>query len=123
MVDEGFILVVDDNKGIRHLLNEILSQEGFKVKTASNGIEALQIVSHSLPLMVFLDSKMPGMNGFEVLKKLKEVTLQLPVIMITAYSQQPQIIEALDNGHLNDFITKPFDLSILRQILNKWLHN
>lgn len=120
MFDEGFVLVVDDNNGIRHLLNEILTQEGFRVKTASNGIEALQIVSQSLPLMVLLDSMMPGMNGLEVLKKLKHISLNLPVIMITAYAKQPQIIEALDNGQLDDFITKPFDLTILQKILNKF---
>jgi len=114
---DDFILVVDDNDGVRHLLKEVLTQEGFKVRAACNGDEALQIVHQSPPLLIILDLKMPGTNGCEVLKRLKAMSSNIPVIMITAYTQQKEMEEALDDGLLKYFLHKPFELSRLREML------
>ena len=79
------ILVVDDEKVIRANFCEILSIEGFSAVEASNGAEALEIYRKERPSAVLLDLKMPGMNGIDTLKALKEIDPHVPVIIITSY--------------------------------------
>lgn len=103
------ILVVDDQIGIRKLLEEVLSEQGYDVKLASNGIEALASVGESRPGLVFMDMKMPGMDGIEALRELKKIGLSEKVIMMTAYGELELVNEAKELGAM-DYITKPFDI-------------
>ena len=79
------ILVVDDDDAIRKLYKEELEEEGYKVFLAQSGKEALDIFGEINPDIVTLDIRMPGMNGIELLKKMKELNSKLPVIMCSAY--------------------------------------
>jgi len=103
------ILVVDDNEGIRRLLKEFLTQENYRVETATNGREALQQITEKLPSLVLLDYKMPKKNGLQVLDELSNQFPNLPVIMITGYYEENEINKARTKG-VNYYISKPFSL-------------
>ena len=103
------ILIVDDQPGIRLLLNEVFKREGYITHLAANGIEALKIYEQAHIDCVLLDMKIPGMNGIEILQKLKEKNENLPVMMMTAYGEQELIDEALRLGAFQYF-TKPFNI-------------
>ena len=111
-------LVVDDNEGIRRLLHEALTLEGYSVDTAANGSQALAAIQEHIPAVVLLDSKMPGMNGLDVLSKLSDSHPNLPVIVITAYSDQKEVKAALENGLIRHHLAKPFCLADLSEMLH-----
>ena len=102
------VLVVDDEEEIRKILSRILEQEGFKVVTAPNGQQAMQKICFDAPDAVLLDVRMPGLNGMEVLKKIKEIDDNIPVVLITAYADIHQAVEATKEGAY-DYLAKPFD--------------
>ncbi len=104
------ILVVDDNEGIRRLLKEFLTQEKYRVETATNGREALQQITKKLPSLVLLDYKMPKKNGLQVLDELSKQFPDLPVIMITGYYEENEIKKARSKGVEYYIIIKPFSL-------------
>lgn len=118
---QGHIIVVDDNAGIRRLIYEILTQEGYIVETAENGMECLIKVQTNKPDLVILDAKMPGKNGLEIAKDLKKGNSHLPIIIITAYSEMNLINEAIESGIIEYYLTKPFDLNIIRNIVKSLL--
>lgn len=111
------VLVVDDQVGIRVLLVEVFSTEGYETYQAANGKAALQIVRDNRPDLVLLDMKIPGMDGLEILKQIKEHDPSIKVIMMTAYGELAMIREATDLGALMHF-TKPFDIDELRMAVN-----
>jgi two-component system, response regulator, stage 0 sporulation protein F len=115
------ILIVDDQVGIRVLLMEVFSSEGYKVFQASNGKAALDIVKQHPPDIVLLDMKIPGMDGLEILKHLKAMDPSIKVIMMTAYGELAMIREATELGALMHF-TKPFDIDELRIAVNHELN-
>ena len=80
------VLIVDDQAGIRLLLEEVFKQVNIKTTLAANGIEALKVVQQHQPDCILLDVKMPGMNGVEVLREVRNVSPQTLVMMMTAYS-------------------------------------
>ncbi len=84
------ILVVDDEEYVRVLYKEELEDEGYCVSVASDGDEALRRIEEESPDLVILDIKMPGMNGIEVLRRLRERWRDLPVILSTAYGEYKQ---------------------------------
>jgi len=112
------ILVVDDEKVIRANFCEILMIEGFSAVEASNGREALEIYRKERPSAVLLDLKMPGMNGIDTLKALKEIDPHVPVIIITSYEDVQTAVEAIQLG-AQDFMLKPPDFSSLTIRLKK----
>lgn len=114
---EANILVVDDNAGIRRLLYELLTQEGYRVQTAENGLECLIKVQDNEPDLVVLDAKMPGKSDLETVKELKKSHPDLPIIMITAYSEMPLINEALEDRLIEHYLAKPFDLDEVRRLV------
>jgi DNA-binding response OmpR family regulator len=81
------ILVVDDEQSIRILYKEELEEEGYTVITASDGDEALRKVKNARPDLITLDIRMPGMDGIEVLHRIREIDKEIPVIMSTAYGE------------------------------------
>lgn len=116
-MSKDYLLVVDDHFGVRRLLFEFLSQEGFCVKEAPDGETALQIVKKVKPRLVFLDLWMYGLSGMETLVKLKQLSPHTLVIVMTASTQEKAIMAAVQNSHVNSFVYKPFDLEQLRHIL------
>ena len=112
------ILVVDDERDIREASERILSRLGFQLYTAKRGEEALQIFEEAHPAIVLLDLKMPGMDGMEVLKRLREKDPSVLVIVITGYATVETAIEAMKQGAY-DFISKPFEPDQLRIVVNR----
>jgi len=110
------ILVVDDNQSLRDLLKEFLTTKGYEVYTADNGENALSIVKKTRPHIVFLDIIMPGMDGIECLKCIKEIDKEIGIIMITGIMEEEIANRAVELGAL-DYITKPFSLAYLKETL------
>ncbi|MDD5190733.1 MAG: response regulator [Dehalococcoidales bacterium] len=102
------ILIVDDAAFMRMRCNRLLTEKGYNVVEAANGLEALQKFKQVHPDAVLLDITMPEMDGIETLKKLKELDSNICVAMVTAMGQQSMVIEALKLG-AKDFVVKPFD--------------
>ncbi len=103
------ILVVDDSPENQYVLSLILEQEGYQIRSATNGAQALQSVQVALPDLILLDIMMPNMSGYEVCEHLKadEQTRNVPIIFISALSETKNKVEALNIGGV-DYITKPF---------------
>jgi len=122
MKERKKVLVVDDQVGIRVLLVEVFSTEGYETYQASNGKAALQIAREKRPDLVLLDMKIPGMDGLEILKQIREFDPSIKVIMMTAYGELAMIRKATDLGALMHF-TKPFDIDELRAAVNHELQH
>lgn len=116
------LLIVDDQMGIRILLEEVFESEGYTTFQASNGKLALEIVEKESPEMVLLDMKIPGMDGLEILKRIKTISKDIKVIMMTAYGELAVIKETTELGALMHF-TKPFDIDELRVAVNNQFEN
>lgn len=114
------ILIVDDQFGIRILLNEVFNKEGYRTFQAANGVQALDIVKNESPDLVLLDMKIPGMDGIEILKRMKVIDEDIRVIIMTAYGELDLIQEAKDLGALTHF-AKPFDIDDIRSAVRKYL--
>ncbi|MEH7251165.1 MULTISPECIES: response regulator [Bacillaceae] len=112
------ILIVDDQFGIRILLNEVFSKEGYQTFQAANGIQALDIVTKHDPDLVLLDMKIPGMDGIEILKRMKVIDPDIRVIIMTAYGELDMIQEAKNLGAITHF-AKPFDIDDIRAAVRK----
>lgn len=108
------IVVVDDENDILLLVRSALQSVGHEVFTASNGLDALELVREVAPQLIVLDIMMPGMSGLEVLDALKaeEATATIPVIMLTGLSDKAKIQTALDKG-AEYYIMKPFEYNDL----------
>ncbi|MFC4321878.1 response regulator [Litchfieldia salsa] len=115
---EDKILIVDDQYGIRILLNEVFQKEGYKTFQAANGIQAIDIVTKHSPDLVLLDMKISGMDGIEILKRLKAIDADIRVIIMTAYGELDMIQEAKDLGAITHF-AKPFDIDEIRDAVKK----
>lgn len=116
------VLIVDDQNGIRILLMEVFNSEGYETFQAANGKIALDIVKNHEPDLVLLDMKIPGMDGLEILKHIKQINSDIKVIMMTAYGELDMIKEATELGALMHF-TKPFDIDEMRLAVNIQLQN
>ena len=114
---QGSLLVVDDNSGIRRLLEELFSAEGYSVVTAASGLEAITLAEKQLPNLVFVDIKMPGINGLELRDRLLSLDPNIRIIIMSAYTEQHEIEEINRLGGIDYTITKPFDLEQLRIVV------
>ena len=123
LVQGAHILVVDDDPAIRSLVSECLTDEGYRVETASTGRDVVTRLAHDeqLPDLLVLDLMMPDVDGYQVLEELRRDLLQeLPVLIISARRPDNTILRALD-AELRDFIAKPFDIEELLVRLQRLL--
>ncbi|MGO9619974.1 MAG: sigma-54-dependent transcriptional regulator [Desulfobaccales bacterium] len=104
------VLIVDDNRDISSLLSALMNKEGLTSMMAPDGETALRMVPAARPDMLLVDIKMPGIDGMEVLKRVKETNPHLPVVLITAYAEVPASVAAMRAGAF-DYLAKPFDHS------------
>ena len=115
---EKSILLVDDEEGIRKVLSIALSDMGYHVRTAENGVEALRIFKEERPPIVLTDIKMPEMDGIELLRRLKQVSADTEVIMITGHGDLDLAIKSV-KYEATDFVTKPINDEVLEIALNR----
>ena len=108
------ILVVEDEDDIRELLRYNLAKEGYQVTGSASGEEALKAVKAARPDLLVLDLMLPGMDGLEVCRSLKQdpLTRNLPIVMLTAKGEEADIVAGLELG-ADDYVTKPFSLRVL----------
>lgn len=120
------ILIIEDEESIRMALEDDFSLEGYEVETASNGLEGFEKAKNTTFNLIILDIMLPGMNGFDVCKKLRSLGIATPIIMLTAKGQEIDKVLGLEFG-ADDYITKPFSprelqarvKAILRRVENK----
>jgi len=116
MSDKKKILVVDDEESIHLLYKEEFEEEGYEVISAINGEEALELFDKVEPDLVILDINMPGMDGIEVLRKMKEKRPDIPVILSSAY---PEYKQDLASWASDDYIVKSFNLDELKESVRR----
>ena len=104
---DATVLVVDDERNITELVRMYLRADGFRVETASSGEQALEKVRSSCPDVVVLDLMMPGLDGWEVCRRLR-ASADIPIIMLTARTDDVDKIVGLELG-ADDYVTKPFN--------------
>jgi two-component system response regulator HydG len=109
---QGMILVVDDEAPQRRLLGDFVASLGFRCQEAASAEQALDMLRASLPDMVLLDVRLPGMNGIEALPHIRNLSAELPVLLITAHGELRQAVEAMKSG-ADDYLLKPLDLDEL----------
>ena len=103
------ILVVDDLKSIRLTLGRILEDEGYTIVLAENGYQAIEAAKQTSFDLVFMDIKMPGINGVQTFREIKKISPRAAVIMMTASPAEELVREALDEGAYA-VVYKPFDI-------------
>jgi DNA-binding response OmpR family regulator len=118
---KSYILVVDDEDTIREVVGRYLEREGFSVKEAADGYQALDIIQDGPPTLIVLDLMLPGIDGLTLTQHLRQ-DRQIPIIMLTAKGETSDRIRGLDTG-ADDYITKPFSpqelVSRIRAVLRR----
>jgi two-component system nitrogen regulation response regulator GlnG len=112
------ILVADDEESMRWVLSKALKRKGFSVDLAHDGRQALALIQDNSYDLAILDIKMPGINGLDLLDKVREVKKDLLVVIMTAEASMKNAVEAMKRGAY-DYITKPFDLDVIDAIIEK----
>ena len=105
------LLIIDDDKGLMQLLGDFLSSQGYNVRTVENGKLGLRAMYERQPEIILLDVTMPEKDGWETLKRIREVS-NLPVIMLTARGDEADILQGFSLG-ADDYVTKPFSFAQL----------
>ena len=103
------ILIIEDDISILKVLKDNLKFEGYQVIAETNGIKGLNLALEKQPDMLLLDIMLPGLNGYEICRKLKTEVPELPIIMITARGSEMDKVSGLDIG-ADDYLTKPFSI-------------
>jgi len=116
----GRILVVDDEAPVREVLAEYFATEGYAVESAGSGLEALTVIRGGRADLVLLDVRMPGLDGVQVLRRIRELNEHVPVIMVTANEDVGLAKETLKLGAF-DYVAKPFDFSYLDRAVSAGL--
>ncbi|HVD02232.1 MAG TPA: response regulator [Candidatus Dormibacteraeota bacterium] len=112
---EGRILVVDDEPQVRKLLETYLGRSGFTVRTAVDGLDALEQLREEVPDLIITDVTMPNLNGLELTRRLRtsHKTARVPILMLSALKQEHDVLEGYAQG-ADDYVGKPVELTILR---------
>jgi two-component system response regulator HydG len=114
------ILVVDDEPSHRRMIEAVLDAEGYEIKQADNGQTAIAAVEDRFYDLVIMDIRMPKVGGIEALKKIKEISPGIPIILMTAYASVGTAVEAL-KSNAYDYLTKPLDIEELKILVAKAL--
>ena len=101
------LLIIDDEKNMRHMLSSLLKESGYRVDTASDGAVAMDMVDRTIYDFILCDLKMPNMNGMDFFKTARDKLWATTVIMMSAYGSIDTAVEAMKQGAY-DFISKPF---------------
>ncbi|MCJ7809070.1 MAG: sigma-54 dependent transcriptional regulator, partial [Desulfobulbaceae bacterium] len=118
--DPHKILIVDDELSMRDFLEIMLTKEGYQVVTAESGERACDILDHEDFQLVVTDIRMDGMDGIGVLKKVKAINSDTPVVMISAFSSAENAVEAMREGAF-DYVPKPFKVKDLKRVVKEAL--
>jgi two-component system response regulator (stage 0 sporulation protein F) len=110
--------VVDDQEGIRKLLKEVLAELGYEAEVVSSGAEAVQAFTEGSFKLVLMDMKMPGLNGFETAERLKKISEDLKIILMTGFYDSFLLEEAKNHG-ADGLLNKPFNLEEIQRILEE----
>jgi DNA-binding response OmpR family regulator len=111
------ILVVEDSNDIRRLVQHILSQGGYKVTSAADGPSGWSAFERLRPDLVLLDVNLPGIDGIELCRRIKEASPQTPVIILTVQAETEAVRRGLQAG-ANAYLAKPFEISRLMAAVN-----
>jgi DNA-binding NtrC family response regulator len=114
----GKVLIIDDDDDLRKILRDVLKEEGFSAAEAKDGFAGVKAFRSEVPAAVLLDMKMPYMDGIETLRELNKIDSQVPVIVMTAYGDVPNAVEAMKAGAY-DYMLKPPDYNRLVHILRR----
>jgi two-component system response regulator PilR (NtrC family) len=117
---KGNILVVDDEKSMREILQIFLANEGYNISLANNGKSATEAVKKDIFDLVITDMNMPKVDGMELLKNIKEITPDTVVVFITAFGTTESAVEAMKHGAY-DYIQKPFQMDDIRLVVKNAL--
>ncbi|KPL18892.1 MAG: hypothetical protein AMJ92_05745 [candidate division Zixibacteria bacterium SM23_81] len=116
------LLVIDDNKKVAWMLREGLNDDQYEIIDALDGKTGIQMMIEEQPRVIILDIKMPGMDGMEVLERIRSINRRVEIIMLSGYGETKQIVRAMKLG-ASDFISKPFDVEevevVIRSVLEK----
>ncbi|MCU0286261.1 MAG: sigma-54 dependent transcriptional regulator [Acidobacteria bacterium] len=115
------ILVIDDDPSIRNMLAIVLKKSGYDVTCTESGKTSLEKLKKENFDLIISDIKMPDINGIDLLKKIKSITPEIPVIMITAFASANDAVEAMKLG-AEDYVTKPFNLDELKIIIDRAIY-
>ena len=113
---KAYILVVDDNDALAESISDILDAHGYRVAVANDGFTAVSLAKEATFDIALMDIKMPGMNGVEAYKKIKEVSPGIKAIMMTGYSVEDLIKEAIQEG-VCEVMHKPIDIGRLLTLI------
>src|SRR5580765_1383982 len=116
MENKGRVLVVDDEVNARTALTELLRDEGYVVDAAADGFKALGKIADFAPDLILTDLKMPGMDGIQLLGKIREADPELPVVMMTAFGEVETAVGAMRAG-ARDYLSKPVNVGELQVIV------
>ncbi|ATX82374.1 two-component system, NtrC family, response regulator PilR [Mariprofundus ferrinatatus] len=115
------ILIVDDNDSIREMQVAVLESSNYVVREAADGARALALAEERRPSLVLMDITMPGMTGYQVLARLRELYgTELPIVMVSALPEDEERETAISRG-ATDFISKPFDIPSVLQCVRQYL--
>ena len=116
------ILIIDDEADMRFAVRMLLERSGHSVMEAGNGDDALAKLDEMIPDLALLDMRLPGMDGLQILQKLREKVKELPIIMVTGYGNVELAEQAIQMG-ADHYLSKPFHnkelLDVIKQILEK----
>jgi two-component system response regulator AtoC len=114
------ILLIDDDEGLNHFLSRFFKRKGYEVEACLSGRSAIEKISVESFDLILLDYKMPGLNGLDTLKKIKDAQIKTPVILMTAYGNTDTAIEAMKRGAY-DYLVKPFERKDLSRMVSEAL--
>ncbi|MDF1751978.1 MAG: response regulator transcription factor [Verrucomicrobiales bacterium] len=120
MSEDNCIFIVEDDPNIRFGLEEIFRGEKFTVASCENGSDAIDQIGEHLPDLIILDVMLPGKNGYEICKELRDGSCRVPILMLTAKGQEIDKVIGLDSG-ADDYVTKPFGVQELKARVNALL--
>ncbi|WP_031514223.1 response regulator [Desulfofalx alkaliphila] len=113
------LLIVDDQPGVRRLLYEIFKGD-FCIEEAASGAEALEKLQRITPSLVLLDMNMPGLSGLQTLEKIRDMDIEVPVVMVTASGETENVKKAEQLG-VKDYLCKPFDIEKVRRLAKEYI--